>query len=68
MSEYNLSHYPYVSFANAQIPLLTLTAHYFGRLSILNPQKADWDQIRSGYRQVGPGEAEWEGRIKRSSG
>ena len=45
MTEHNLFYYPYVSFTNAQLPLLKLAAMYFDELVILDPVGASWDTI-----------------------
>jgi hypothetical protein len=40
MSEHNLFSYPYVSFTDAQHPLLKVTALWFDKLVILDPDGA----------------------------
>jgi hypothetical protein len=45
MTEHNLSYYSYVSFTNAQLPLLKVVALYFDKLVIFNPVGARWTII-----------------------
>jgi hypothetical protein len=42
MTEYNIFHYLYVSFTNAQLPLSNVAALYFDELVFLYPVDASW--------------------------
>ena len=45
MTEHSIFYYPYASFKGEQQLILKAAAHYFDKLHILNPSKANWAGI-----------------------
>ena len=45
MAEHYLFYYPYVSFTNAQLPLLKVATLWFDKLVILDPVGTSWNTV-----------------------